>query len=308
MDLSNSETTSCEKLMKYYSNNVSFRSKYRRQTFPFRDTIIRYITQNPSSAKVYQKMIQSCKHFFIKNPIIIVQELYSGTKGWYTQKSRSWKNHPNDRYVDLNELTSKIWITDSLVVCGRCTPNWLVIYQCDAKSIVIHDQILSFNDLMVIASKCEKLFLSNVVIMKNDDIVPETEEDAVSLEALLKALPNVKSFTYHLRENSLNIITSKTVEELLKIPHFLSLNIFQITEIPEIFDIETFYCHIKENKKTKTELYFSDQISDEFKIRLQTIVDEILETKNRDYKVPYFGFSGMTRSSHDKMCALCRQI
>uniref|UniRef100_A0A914PH61 Uncharacterized protein n=1 Tax=Panagrolaimus davidi TaxID=227884 RepID=A0A914PH61_9BILA len=149
--------------------------------------------------------------------------------------------------------------------------------------------------------------------MNTDEVVPETEHDyfyfetAVSLEALFKALPNIKTFTYFLPENSLNIITTKTAEELLKIPHFLSLDKFVIYEIPEIFDIKTFYGYIKKNKQTKIELDFSRQISDEYKTRLQKIVDEILETENRDYKVPRINFSGITNSSADKMYALYHQ-
>uniref|UniRef100_A0A914P0W5 Uncharacterized protein n=1 Tax=Panagrolaimus davidi TaxID=227884 RepID=A0A914P0W5_9BILA len=170
--------------------------------------------------------------------------------------------------------------------------------------------MFSINDLMVIGSKCELLHLSFVVVMNNHMVVPETEEDqfyfetAVSLEALFKALPNVKTFKYRLPNNSLNIITTKTAKELLKIPHFLSLDKFEINPMPEIFDINSFYGHIKENKKTKIDLDFCSQTSDAYKIRLQTIVDEILETKNRNHKVPLIDFPGITRSSRDKMRAL----
>jgi hypothetical protein len=321
MDLSNSETTPSDILKRYYSNSAPrrryiFHSTYRLQAFPFRDSLICYITNNPASSNVYQKMIQSFKHFFIKNPIIIVpnlffEEMYTREyKGWYTQGSHSSKDRPNDSLVYLNELTTKIWITVSLDVLGSTPRRPAVtfsmpqIYQCDATDIYISKQMFSFNDLIVIASKCEGLYLSSVVITNNDEIVPETEEDyyktAVSLEALFKALPNVKTFIYFLPENSLNIITTKTAQELLKIPHFISLEDFQIREVPEIFDIKSFYGHIKENKKTKIYLSFS-QISDEYKTRLQTIVDEILATENRDYKVPRIYFSGITSSSNDKM-------
>uniref|UniRef100_A0A914QZL9 Uncharacterized protein n=1 Tax=Panagrolaimus davidi TaxID=227884 RepID=A0A914QZL9_9BILA len=171
--------------------------------------------------------------------------------------------------------------------------------------------MFSLNDLMVIASKSETLNLSYVVIMNNDKVVPEIEEDyfeyAVSLETLLKALPNVKNFTYELPRNSLNIITTKTAEELLEIPYFLSLDKFDITGIPDIFDINTFYGHIKKNKKTNIQLEYFFHISDEYETRLQTIVDEILETENRDYKVPIISFPGITNSSYDKMRALFYQ-
>uniref|UniRef100_A0A914QYN7 Uncharacterized protein n=1 Tax=Panagrolaimus davidi TaxID=227884 RepID=A0A914QYN7_9BILA len=303
-----------------FPNRAQYYSSYQLQNFSMPDSIIFYISKNPSSSKLYQKLIQSCKHFFIKNPIIIVPKLhFHRRKGWHTQGNRPSKNRPNGRTVYFNEITSKIWITDELGCMPACS-NWPVvtsfkpqIYQCDATSIYFDQQMFSFNDLMVIASKCEILHLSSVVIMNNDEVIPEIEEDqfyfetAVSLEALFKALPDVKTFTYYLPNNSLNIITSKTAEELLKISNFLSLDKFEIREIPEIFDIESFYGHIKENKKTKIDLDFSLQISDEYKTRLQTIVDEILETKNRDYKVPSIYFSGITSSSRDKMYALCRQ-
>uniref|UniRef100_A0A914PBW0 Uncharacterized protein n=1 Tax=Panagrolaimus davidi TaxID=227884 RepID=A0A914PBW0_9BILA len=181
------------------------------------------------------------------------------------------------------------------------------IYQCDATSINIYRQMFSFNELMIIASKCEMLYLWCVALMNKNETVSETEETAISLEALFKALPNVKSFTYFLPDNSENIITTKTAEELVKIPHFLSLDEFTMREIPEIFDITSFYGHIKENKITKINLYFSDPISDEYKTRLQTIVDQILETENRDYKVPWISFSGITNSSFGKMLALYRE-
>uniref|UniRef100_A0A914R1N3 Uncharacterized protein n=1 Tax=Panagrolaimus davidi TaxID=227884 RepID=A0A914R1N3_9BILA len=143
--------------------------------------------------------------------------------------------------------------------------------------------------------------------MNIDEVIPETEDAAISLEAILKALPNLKTFKYYLPNNSLNIITTKTSEELLKIPHFLSLDEFEIKNIPEIVDITCFYGHIKKNKKTKIYLVFSDQISDEYKIQLQTILDEILETENRDYKVPFIHFTGITDSSYYIMLTLYRQ-
>jgi hypothetical protein len=262
MDLSNSKTTPSDILMKYYSKNARwrqyiFRYTYLQQVFPFRDTLIRYITNNHASSKLYQKMIQSCKHFFIKNPIIIVPELsFNQRKRWHTQGSRDSLGRPKGRKICLSKLTSKIWITGPLEIWGttfflpEVTSFMPKIYQSDATSIHIYGTF-SFNDFMVIASKCKILHLSSVVIINNDAVIPETEEGqfyfetAVSLEALFKALPNVKSFTYNLPYDSLNIITTKTAEELLKIPHFLSLNGFDISEVPEIFDIESFYGHIK---------------------------------------------------------------
>uniref|UniRef100_A0A914PB78 Uncharacterized protein n=1 Tax=Panagrolaimus davidi TaxID=227884 RepID=A0A914PB78_9BILA len=298
-----------------FPNRAQFYSSCQLQNFSMPDSIIFYVSKNPSTSKFYQKMTRSCKCLFIKHPIIIVPHLSFSLwyKGWYTQGNRPSKDLPYGSTVYLNELTSKIWNTGSLTVFGNSS-SWPVvtsymtqIYQCDATCIYIYKQMFSFNDLMVIASECEMLYLLSVVMVNTDEVVPETEETAVSLEALFKAFPNVKIFTYVLPENSFNIVTTKTAEELLKIPHFLSLDKFRMRDIPEIFDIKSFYGHIKENKKTQINLEFSDQYSDEYETRLQTILDEILETENRDYKLPWISFSGITNSSREKMCALYRQ-
>uniref|UniRef100_A0A914PTM6 Uncharacterized protein n=1 Tax=Panagrolaimus davidi TaxID=227884 RepID=A0A914PTM6_9BILA len=192
-----------------FPNRAQFYSSCQLQNFSMPDSIIFYISKNPSTSKSYQKMIQSCRIFFIKNPIIIVPVVrfieVKDRKGWYTQGSLPSKDRPNGRAVYLNELTSKIWITDLMDVWEHA-PDWPIvmsfvpkIYQCDATDISIEKQMFSFNDLMVIASKCEKLHLANVIISNNDEIVPETKEDylktAISLEALVKALPNVKTYS-----------------------------------------------------------------------------------------------------------------
>uniref|UniRef100_A0A914PBS3 Uncharacterized protein n=1 Tax=Panagrolaimus davidi TaxID=227884 RepID=A0A914PBS3_9BILA len=191
-----------------FPNRAQFYTSCQLQNFSMPDSIIFYISKNPSTSKFYRKLTQTCKHCFIKNPMINVPVLLFTElkeKGWYTQGSLPSKNRLNVGSVYFNEVTSKIWITDSLTVSGRTRNRPVVtsfmpkIYKCDAKSISIFEQMFSFNDLMVIASKCEKLFLSNVVIMSNDEVVPETQKDcfetAVSLEALVKTLPNVKIFT-----------------------------------------------------------------------------------------------------------------
>uniref|UniRef100_A0A914QP48 Uncharacterized protein n=1 Tax=Panagrolaimus davidi TaxID=227884 RepID=A0A914QP48_9BILA len=176
-----------------FPNRAQFYSSCQLQNFSMPDSIIFYISKNPSTSKFYKKMIQSCKCIFIKNPIIIVPSLcFDRRKGWHTQGNRPSKDRQNDRSVYLNKLTSKIWISDSLDVWGRTISPILSsfmpqIYQCDATTVFIEKQMFSFNNLMVIASKCVVLYLSIVVIINNDKVV--------SLEALFKVLPNVKRFT-----------------------------------------------------------------------------------------------------------------
>uniref|UniRef100_A0A914Q6B4 Uncharacterized protein n=1 Tax=Panagrolaimus davidi TaxID=227884 RepID=A0A914Q6B4_9BILA len=114
-----------------------------RQNWSLPNSIIYYISKNPSTSKSFQKLIQSCKYFFIKNPIIIVPEFH------VTQFS--------------NEITCNIWITESLGIITDSPVSINKIYQCDATSITISGQRLSINELIAFASKSEMLHLSNAV-------------------------------------------------------------------------------------------------------------------------------------------------
>uniref|UniRef100_A0AC35G835 Uncharacterized protein n=1 Tax=Panagrolaimus sp. PS1159 TaxID=55785 RepID=A0AC35G835_9BILA len=91
----------------------------------------------------------------------------------------------------------------------------------------------------------------------------------------------------------MEVVTPDSVKELVKIPHFSKLNRFTLEDIPESFDIQTYYEYIKGNKKTKICLGFDNEYSDEYLALLQTIVYEIGATENRDYKFPHITIDPM---------------
>uniref|UniRef100_A0A914PMA0 Uncharacterized protein n=1 Tax=Panagrolaimus davidi TaxID=227884 RepID=A0A914PMA0_9BILA len=69
-------------------------------------------------------------------------------------------------------------------------------------------------------------------------------DETVRLEKLVKALPKVKYF--FLRDNlSYSSITTNTVKELLKIPHISKITDIFLWDLPEQFDLETFYIYFK---------------------------------------------------------------
>uniref|UniRef100_A0AC34FQN9 Uncharacterized protein n=1 Tax=Panagrolaimus sp. ES5 TaxID=591445 RepID=A0AC34FQN9_9BILA len=269
---------------------ASFFSSYRRrQPFSLPDSIIHYIAMNPKTSEFYQKMSQSCKYFFIKNPILIVPRLSVTYFG-------EWNLRFNNKSVDFKNISSKIWITcnidvdnddnngDDKYFSSNVVPY---IYQCDIKELTLCYQIISYNDFIFLASKCEALWFWYGVTVVNED------DTGVPLEKLIEAAPKIKSMHVSLYYASSNIITPNTVHELLKIPHFFNLTHFFFYHLPEVFDIETFYAYIKKNKKTGIYLHFTDEISEDFKNRLRVIVKEIVQTKNHNYKVPRIEFSGM---------------
>uniref|UniRef100_A0A914PL00 Uncharacterized protein n=1 Tax=Panagrolaimus davidi TaxID=227884 RepID=A0A914PL00_9BILA len=94
---------------KFSSKHVQFYSTYfSRQNFSLPNNIIYYILKNPKSAKFYQKMVQSCKYFFIKNPIIVID-----TKLWFCDENR-WETE--SKQYDITKVTCKFWITGDLFI------------------------------------------------------------------------------------------------------------------------------------------------------------------------------------------------
>uniref|UniRef100_A0AC34G2F0 Uncharacterized protein n=1 Tax=Panagrolaimus sp. ES5 TaxID=591445 RepID=A0AC34G2F0_9BILA len=58
------------------SKRARFLASYRaKQNWSLSDSIIYYMAKNPKNANIYLKLVKSCKHFFVKNPIIIVERL-----------------------------------------------------------------------------------------------------------------------------------------------------------------------------------------------------------------------------------------
>uniref|UniRef100_A0AC35G1J5 Uncharacterized protein n=1 Tax=Panagrolaimus sp. PS1159 TaxID=55785 RepID=A0AC35G1J5_9BILA len=123
-------------------------------------------------------------------------------------------------------------------------------------------------------------------------IVKDSDGSIVSLEKIFKAFINAKNFEFYSYSTFSNI-TSKTFNELLRIPHFSKLQSMTLNSIPDIFDIETFYIYLKKNNTTKFDLIFHKSISAPYRIRLEEIIDEILSTEVFDYKVPFIDFDGL---------------
>uniref|UniRef100_A0AC34FWQ4 Uncharacterized protein n=1 Tax=Panagrolaimus sp. ES5 TaxID=591445 RepID=A0AC34FWQ4_9BILA len=145
------------------SQKFYFTGPYSLQEWSLPDSFMYYIAMNPKSAEVYQKLVKSCKFFYIKNPILVVPRL----------------------------------------------------------------------------------------------LIPQS---------------------------SLSSITSKTVSELAKIPHFTTLTSMEMCGVPESFDLDALSMYTKTNKMTVFYLEFADSISHAYKNRLEAIIDEIIETKTHDYK------------------------
>uniref|UniRef100_A0AC34FE43 Uncharacterized protein n=1 Tax=Panagrolaimus sp. ES5 TaxID=591445 RepID=A0AC34FE43_9BILA len=291
-ELSNQKRKANDSMNDGISKKSRFMATYRHQNFPFRDSLINYITKNPSSAKVYQKMVKCCKYFFIKNPILVAENLCYHNKKWNITLGKE----------TLGLISSKLWITNAFSI--NCIPiknSNLVssifpkLYQCGAKKLNLCDQIFSFKDFCFLSSNVEELQLYHVIV-KNDDgsIVP--------FEKLFEVIPKIKVIFFVCDTSLPQNITSKTFNELLKIPHFLKLKVFRMENIPETFDLDAFYGYMKKNKLTKFNLKFDSSISNAHKNRLEGIIDEIIGELEHDYMPPLIHYSGYNELKYLVFC------
>uniref|UniRef100_A0A914PYL4 Uncharacterized protein n=1 Tax=Panagrolaimus davidi TaxID=227884 RepID=A0A914PYL4_9BILA len=254
------------------------------------DSIIYYILMNPSTPELYQKLIQICKYFFINNPILIVPEVYFTGEDLLEFKL-------NENF--FHKISSKIWITDIIHIYQPYTKSdeeYIIpfikpkVYRNDVKSIEIGIKNMFLDDFIFISSKAETVLLWPFSLINEDGSI-------VPLEKIIENLSAVKDFEYQLPndDDATKIITSKTVEELIKIPHFSNLDSFFLNyHVPENFDIENFYeNYVKKNKKTKISLVFDTKLSEEYYKRVIKIADEILSIKNHDFKVPALSCPGI---------------
>uniref|UniRef100_A0A914YJ44 Uncharacterized protein n=1 Tax=Panagrolaimus superbus TaxID=310955 RepID=A0A914YJ44_9BILA len=134
-------------------------------------------------------MIKRCKYFFVKNPVLIIHDL-------------------DYQDIDMNKLSSKLWITNELfvspeTVSNDCVASLIVpkIYRCDVKRLNLYNLIISLNELIFICSSVKELHLHRVTV-KNDN------GTLVAFEELLEKLSYVEGIHYTFTTPSNN--TSKT--------------------------------------------------------------------------------------------------
>uniref|UniRef100_A0A914Q9A9 Uncharacterized protein n=1 Tax=Panagrolaimus davidi TaxID=227884 RepID=A0A914Q9A9_9BILA len=235
-----------------------------------------YIENNPKTWKVYQKMIQTCKDFFVKNPILVVRRLsHNKDDVWFADQL----------LIDLKKIKCKFWVIEELRVqpfsgVEDYNPNILSLYisklyKCDAHFLYFIGQIISYYDLSFFICNAKDIGFADVIVKdENSKILP--------LEKLIQA--SIKARSIHIIRPTM---TSKTFNELTKISHFANLNLLILDYLHEDFDAEDFY----KNQSTFCELHFDRSISDVYKNRIKKILDEIIATEEFDYKPPFIHFN-----------------
>uniref|UniRef100_A0AC35FHT7 Uncharacterized protein n=1 Tax=Panagrolaimus sp. PS1159 TaxID=55785 RepID=A0AC35FHT7_9BILA len=282
---------------------IYFRRPYHRQEFSFPDSIIYYMIKNPISPKIYEKLIQCCKYFFSKNPIIVIPRLK------FDKNGSGWKVVRNGYVtkIDITNVSNKLWITDALhIYDNEDTANEIPLimnvassivpkfYKCDVTKLSLTKQNIFFNEYLMLALNVKLLAFVDVIVRNLDGTL-------TSVEKLVECASKLKEFCL-VTVAVISPPSTKTVEELLKLPHFFTLDNFVWASIPEVFDITKLYNYIKKNNtQTKFFLCFTDQLSDEYQNLLESIIDEIIETEKHVYQPPFIGYAGMYSEKYKKI-------
>uniref|UniRef100_A0A914PYC0 Uncharacterized protein n=1 Tax=Panagrolaimus davidi TaxID=227884 RepID=A0A914PYC0_9BILA len=294
---SNGESNGAEndRMNVHNSKRAKFTATYHHQDFSMSDSVIFYIAKNPKTCKLYQKMVKTCKYFFVKNPILVIPYLSYYEFQWTIEQTP----------YDINQTTSTLWVAQGLTV----SPAYSVsaeakyqsiltsfipkVYRCDVLILSLLNQVISYHDLPLLISSAKDVIFDQVVV---------NHEDGSNVD-LQKIVEIASKATW------INIthptITSKTMEELLKIQHFPTLHVLTLQNVPEVFDIEAFYIHMKKNETTCFRLFFDESISVEYVKRLVEITDEIIATKEFDYKPAFFRFHGLDYQRRMKLYDIC---
>uniref|UniRef100_A0AC35FW15 Uncharacterized protein n=1 Tax=Panagrolaimus sp. PS1159 TaxID=55785 RepID=A0AC35FW15_9BILA len=157
-----------------------------------------FYTKNPTSPTLYQKLVRTCKFFFEKNPILIMENLDAcedSTKYHISQNSHHESKNNNYECcieIDLNNFSSKLWITLDLHIQERiqnCIPTVVQKnFRFEISRLAVYDNDIILNDLKVLVSSAKRVFLyRNSYKYKNVTIA--------MLDNILKLFPtNVKYF------------------------------------------------------------------------------------------------------------------
>uniref|UniRef100_A0A914Q7T0 Uncharacterized protein n=1 Tax=Panagrolaimus davidi TaxID=227884 RepID=A0A914Q7T0_9BILA len=263
-----------------------------QQKWSLPNSMILYIAKNPSSSKVYQKLVQTCKFFFEKNPILIMANfdaLENGTKCHITHNEL--RDCIDNNYeccinIDLNKLSTKIWITRDILIHTHIQNGIATILQKNFRfeilCLCVYDNDIVFDDLKVLVSFARSVYLfENSIKYKNGT--------TVMFDKILECLStNIEFFSFQFRKD-VSMVNASTIKNILKLQNLENLESFYLYECPDTLSIEDLSAFIKKFEYTKIFLHFASNISEEYKEQLDFLIDEIIESDVPDRVIAYNG-------------------
>ena len=172
--------------LRYYplANHIGRKCDFEKlysQSFSIPSSIIYYITKNPVSPSTYEKLIRSCKHFFAKNPIIVVDGIrFSRDDGFSVSKNLAVKS-----YKSLNQVLCKFWV-DSLAI-QKCPIN------LNHRIFRVNELYLNNDSVILEQILCPEVIEAIRKIKFRNTISKHADGSTMSIENLLEFFPNLES-------------------------------------------------------------------------------------------------------------------
>uniref|UniRef100_A0AC34FF13 Uncharacterized protein n=1 Tax=Panagrolaimus sp. ES5 TaxID=591445 RepID=A0AC34FF13_9BILA len=256
-----------------------------KQRFSLPYSVMYYMAKNPSTPEVYKKLIQCCKYFFEINPILVAANMHGKTKLCLNVAcdGESYDDNDDEEYaendcctdIDMNKLSSKICLTNTLKLTEKNISMFTSLiypklYQYKAINLKLYYDIILFNDFKSCAPFLTDIYLQGVVIKNNEKIV--------MLDNILEMVPNVKNF--HLNfDGNFSMFDSFTMKNICKLNSFQNLESFILGNLREVLNVEDISTFVKGLPDKKIIFYFTgDELSEEFKIQLDDMIDTVINT------------------------------
>uniref|UniRef100_A0AC34G558 Uncharacterized protein n=1 Tax=Panagrolaimus sp. ES5 TaxID=591445 RepID=A0AC34G558_9BILA len=232
----------------------------------FPPDVLKWIKEN-ANPKTAPKTMQICKYFQYPD-FFAVKTMEGNDQGW---RYRS-RLDINNRNMDLQALTSKIWITEELVICSEMALIFL-LPKIRIYSLELTNFDIPFDEFKILtaAGKIRTLKLKGIfVIDENGDDVP--------MEDILKEVPKIEDLILERDVNS--FISPKNVPS--------SLKKIMVWDVKEGFDFETCFKLIKNNPQIFFIFYCSLPAGVQEKLRILT--DSLEESWPAEYPSPQITF------------------
>ena len=166
----------------------------QNQRFKLPEIIVHYLAKNPTSSKLWKKLIQTCKYFYSKNPVVVVGDVCEtgdlAINFWDVSSDVSGRRIN----LDLQNCSFKFWITYSLSAKIRDTPDRISsliqrVYRFDLETLNLWDVSITLDEFQCLISSNTLIKLKFVnVIMKHSD------GSLVDLVQILERIPRIQDF------------------------------------------------------------------------------------------------------------------
>uniref|UniRef100_A0A914NZB7 Uncharacterized protein n=1 Tax=Panagrolaimus davidi TaxID=227884 RepID=A0A914NZB7_9BILA len=261
--------------------SVFFHGSSKRQCFDFPKFMMDYILKNPKSSKLWKKLIQSCKWFFDKNPIVVIPCLHFEDNGLSTCYTQHW-NYVHDRLIKLINTPFKLWITELLEIVDRgAAVKHLIprIYKCNAEEVKLFCPLLTIDEFAFLTRKVlDPIFYATRILDKNKKLV--------SFEKILELLPQIQSINYNFMGDGRDV-TSDTVKKITEMEHVKRFYRMKLQDIPSNFDFDAFSKFMLENKQIWFALSFYDRtITEEYMVKVKAFVEKLKTEDYGDHRRP----------------------